>query len=239
VQLIDQIWHKTFYSKAVFENAYRGLTSIEHFYLGFATMDRKEARVKNFDFIGHFRGGGVARNTDKIVNIWMRRPDFPLLRLKFHSSDPNIYFLQLLDWFSVKNIEFKYGFSSDEEYFFDLSSSSGVHICTSEVEGFGHYINESRMVGAVPIVINGFPMCELVDETSGYLIEPNEIRPMNYGLRYKITEEALEHKIEEVLKDPLDVLVEKGRKARKKYEDDRITFVRNFYTALQNILIKL
>ena len=43
-----------------------------------------------------------------------------------------------------------------------------VHICPSAREGFGHYINEARSVGAVVLTIDAAPMSEfVVDGESG------------------------------------------------------------------------
>jgi hypothetical protein len=130
------------------------------------------------------------------------------------------------------------GFSTDEEYFSDLSES-GIHLCTGEIEGFGHYINECRMMGGVPVVINGFPMRELVDENSGFLIEPvsSEIRGM--GFRYKITEVDLEKCIERVISEPYKNLVNKGKNARLRYEMDRIDFIKNLSDAVKSLTSKI
>jgi len=239
IHLINEVWHKTLYSHRAFLKAFLGSKKVEHFYLGFTTMDTG-LEVKNFDSISHFRGAGVARNTNKIFDIWKRRFDYPLLRVKFHSFDISLEFLNSLNWFRVDNIEIKYGFSAtDEEYFSDFSSSGGIHLCTSEMEGFGHYINESRMIGAVPIVINGYPMSEMVDSNSGFLIEPCKTVPHNLSLRYKITEDDLERTIDTVIQTPISTLQKIGQNARRRYIEDRRIFYLNLQIAVQKILLKL
>jgi hypothetical protein len=224
VQLINEIWHKTNYSHRAFIKAFPNANKVEHYYLGFTTMDTG-LKVANYDSVTHFRGAGVARNTDKIFDIWKRRPDYPLLRVKFYSFDRSLGFLTSLGWFKVGKIEIKYGFSiSDEEYFHDFSSSGGIHLCTSEMEGFGHYINEARMICAVPVAINGFPMSEMIDDNSGFLIEPNETVGHNLSLRYKISERNLEKTIDTVLGTTQSKLQQIGQNARKRYLEDRRSF---------------
>jgi hypothetical protein len=238
ISSLNEVWHKTKYIHRAFIKAFPGLTKVEHFHLGFTTLD-VGLEIHNFDSFAHFRGAGVARGTDKIFDIWKRKPDYPLLRVKFHSYDRSLGFLSTLSWFRVNNIEIKYGFSpSDEEYFSDFVSSGGLHLCTSEMEGFGHYINESRMLGAVPIVINGYPMSEMVDIDSGYLIEPSETVGHNLSLRYKITEEDLEKTIDAVISTPITKLQRLGQNARKRYLEDRSFFYLNLHIALQRIFQK-
>lgn len=53
-----------------------------------------------------------------------------------------------------------------------LQLSSPVHVCASEREGFGHYINEARAAGAAIISTDHPPMNELVTEAEGLLVVP-------------------------------------------------------------------
>lgn len=52
----------------------------------------------------------------------------------------------------------------------ELQLSHGVHICPSEREGFGHYINEARAASALVITTNHPPMNELITAATGVLI---------------------------------------------------------------------
>jgi hypothetical protein len=228
---MHQVWHKTKFSLIVFNKAFGGQS--EQRYIGFTSLDYG-FRIKNFSSVAHFKGKAVARNSGKIHNIWKRRTDFPTLRFSFYSTHYEFNFFTFNEWLKCRNVELKCGFSTDDEYFKDLSES-GIHICTGEIEGFGHYINECRMMGGVPIIINGFPMRELVSETSGYLVEPvhSEIRGM--GIRYKITEQDLEKCLERVVSEPYSNLVAKGANARLRYEIDRDEFVSNLTEAVKGL----
>ena len=228
---MHQVWHKTQFSLIVFNKAFGGQS--EQIYIGFTSLDYG-FRVKNFSSIAHFKGKAVARSSGKILNVWKRRSDFPKLRFSFYSTHYEFNFFTFNEWLTCRNVELKCGFASDDEYFRDLSES-GIHLCTGEIEGFGHYINECRLMGGVPIVINGFPMRELVSEASGYLIEPvhSEIRGM--GIRYKITEADLERCIERVMSEPYESLVTKGQNARLRYEIDRDAFVSNLTEVIKRI----
>lgn len=55
-----------------------------------------------------------------------------------------------------------------------MQASSGVQICVSEREGFGHYMNEARAAGALVVSTDHPPMNELVrDGVSGLLVKPS------------------------------------------------------------------
>ena len=229
---VTKIWHKTRYSHRFFSENFSDIC--EHVYLGFTSLDRG-FRVKNFTSAAHFKGKAVARNSEEILSIWSRRKDFPNLRLRFYSLGPEIMFFKYPAWFRHENIEIKVGIYSDEDYFMDLSES-GIHLCTSEMEGFGHHINECRMMGGVPIVIDGEPMNELVDNDSGFLIKPASSETRIFAKRFKITEEALESALEVVFALPPEELALKGQNARRNYERDRSAFVNNLRKELVTLL---
>lgn len=47
-----------------------------------------------------------------------------------------------------------------------------VHVCPSSREGFGHYINEARSVGALVVTIAAGPMNELVQDGKSGVVAP-------------------------------------------------------------------
>jgi hypothetical protein len=60
-----------------------------------------------------------------------------------------------------------------------LQSRLPLHLCVSEREGFGHYLNEARAAGALVITTDHPPMSELVTRSSGVLVRPEKI--VSYG----------------------------------------------------------
>lgn len=60
-----------------------------------------------------------------------------------------------------------------------LQTSIGLHLCPSEREGFGHYLNEARAAGALVVTTDHPPMNELIDSQSGHLIKP--VRSESYA----------------------------------------------------------
>eukprot|EP00879_Flechtneria_rotunda_P011561 GHRR01012076.1.p1 GENE.GHRR01012076.1~~GHRR01012076.1.p1 ORF type:complete len:300 (+),score=97.92 GHRR01012076.1:1336-2235(+) len=52
----------------------------------------------------------------------------------------------------------------------NLQAAAAMHICPSVREGFGHYLNEARAVGALVLTVNHPPMNELITPQTGFLI---------------------------------------------------------------------
>jgi hypothetical protein len=94
------------------------------------------------------------------------------------------------------------------------------------VEGYGHYINEGRSVGAVVVTTDYPPMNELVSERDGFLI--------NLGWETKVIQEGmlpgssrvfprtqdLMNTLKRVFDAPKAQLIEKGQSSRKRYLSD-------------------
>ena len=65
----------------------------------------------------------------------------------------------------------------------ELMNQCGIHICTSETEGFGHYINEAKSCQSIVISIDSKPMNELVNDNTALLEFHKKIKS-NYGKKY-------------------------------------------------------
>jgi hypothetical protein len=110
-----------------------------------------------------------------------------------------------------------------------------MHLCLSQVEGFGHYINESRAMGALIITVDAPPMNELVDEDCGILITPSESEPAGLGMMYRISEDDIEQTIESVLTLPESRKIELGKAASERFAKDQ----RAFYERCASTILKL
>ena len=67
------------------------------------------------------------------------------------------------------NIKYFNTFLPDEELY-QLQRNCMIHLCPSSSEGFGHYLNEAKVLGSVLVTSNHPPMNELITPESGYLI---------------------------------------------------------------------
>lgn len=230
---IKQIWHKTKMSFHFLGKIFANHTN--HRYIGFTSPDT-EKRVTSYGNFGHFKGKSVVRNSRMILDVWQRRPDFPELKLHFWSPHIETSFFNVPKWFRFENMYVKIGEIPDEDYYSDLAAT-GIHLCTSSTEGFGHYLNEARSVGAVPVVIDGLPMNELVDTSSGILINPKSPpKEVAFGFSYSISEIDLEKAIDKILLKSNTELKQIGMTARKRYETDRSMFYFHLRKTVEEII---
>ena len=96
----------------------------------------------------------------------------------------------------------------DQWKYNDYYQRNGIHLCTSECEGFRHYINEARASGAFVITTGAPPMDELITTRSGLLIKAASKSQFNHGFVYSTTESEIYSAVKAALALPPD---ERGR----------------------------
>jgi hypothetical protein len=139
---LTEMWHKTRMSQTTLSV---GFPNLRHEYIGFTSPDFAGGEP-DFERFIHFRGASIQKQTEIVLAAWRMHPEWPELSLQsyvIHSE-----FLSFPDWLHWKNIRIKYCLLSPEEYRSEVTSA-GVHLCPSSVEGFGHYLNEARSMGAL------------------------------------------------------------------------------------------
>lgn len=109
----------------------------------------------------------VERYWDRLVGRNPRKTE-----LNFIESKEPIMFEQYENIYLSRN-------RVPNDVFLQLVFLGKVHICPSEIEGFGHIIAQGLAMGASVITTDFPPMNELVDNTCGWLVKCNEIEPMN------------------------------------------------------------
>jgi hypothetical protein len=213
----NHVWHKSRFSldrlTPVFPNA-------NHVFVGFTSPDPGRRVVKYDSFI-HPRGHiYTLRNTNTILQCWKARRDWPNLYVLQHGRDPKYEFS---DCSSNDNIHLRLGWLERDDYL-RIVGDHGIHLCTSEVEGFGHYINEARAMGGLVVTVDGPPMNELVDVESGILVKPSSTVAMNFGTRYLIDAQDMASAIDRVLGLDLPARQRLGEAARDRYENEDSLF---------------
>ena len=146
---IDLILVKTKYAENIFKN----FGKVE--YIGWESKDMEiKGMKKNFKKFIHICGKSNYKQTDEIIENW--KPEYPHLEVLFNDSK-----IDNSKWKKQKNITFINKILTHEELK-DKMNSSGIHICCSLAEGFGHYINEARSSSSVVVTTNAEPMNDFI-----------------------------------------------------------------------------
>lgn len=202
-----------------------------HFYTGFTSID-PAISVANYSVFSHFRGKSRQRLSQNLIDIWQKNPDLPLLRLQAYGDDIGI---STNKWVGAGNTHFYFGMLDREEYFRELAQG-GIHLCTSQVEGFGHYLNEARAMSALTIALDARPMNELITQETGILVPAKECGKRGFGTVYLAEQQDLVQAIQRARSMSLFEREQLGRNARKLYEKQSEAFRELLNAYVQTVL---
>jgi glycosyltransferase involved in cell wall biosynthesis len=229
-QRCSHIWHKSRVSLEQLASVFRSAT---HSFVGFSSIDPGK-RVTDYTSFLHAKGNSwTRRNTDAVLSCWIANPDWPCLSVMSHSGEELLKFPYLS---SSGNIRLQSGWL-DRDYYVQHLSSSGVHLCISEVEGFGHYLNEARAMGALIVTTDGPPMNELVDTDSGLLVTPRSTAQTNFGTRHFIHPNDLASAVRRILGLDLPSRQRLGAAARHRFEFERTLFHQRVFECFSELSI--
>lgn len=204
----DRVLCKTRHAHAVFE----GLGA-RAAYTGFVGDDRLDPAVTpDFGAFLHVAGSAWRSETSTVLEAWSRHPEWPVLTL-----------VQGVSWDSLPappNVRIVRGPLPDAELR-TLQNWCGVHLCPSEMEGYGHLLSEGASAGALVLTTDADPMRELISPDRGVLIPTCGSEPHHHGVRHRFTPEAVEAGVETVLAMDLCRRAALGRAARAWFERNR------------------
>lgn len=166
-------------------------------WIGFASEDRLEPTMPRPLGAGqplHVAGASNQKGTIELVDAWTAHPDWPTLTLVAHFRPGHPVF----DWNRTNVCHINQRLEDAELK--RLQNSAGLHLCPSDVEGYGHTIAEAMSCAAVVVTNDSPPMNELVTESRGLLARVAGVEPMRLGYRARIDREALAATIERALR---------------------------------------
>jgi hypothetical protein len=192
---------------------------------------------KNYKYFLHSAGKSHFKNTYLLIMTWLKYKLPPIIitcywrcfkHLMNRLKEKNIV-INLKELKKKHNIIF-YNYKLKNEKLIFYKNYCGVHICTSEKEGYGHYLNEGRIVKAVIITIDGKPMNEFVkNNINGYLIpwETEYVNEKNMSLVYTFNITSLYETITKILNTDIKKLKELGEMGHIFYLSDSEFFIKN------------
>ena len=184
-------------------------------YTGFTSLDRFSSKyTQNYRKFLHVFGQSPHKGTPKIVKIWKKHPEWPEL-LMIGSNRWNA--IDNIGDYSAKNIKLIKECLSEKELEKTMNTN-GIHLCMSEIEGFGHYLNEARSAKAVVVYTDAEPMNEFFDKTTGFGVSAVFIgvKPPFCPV-YGFSEKDFVKTINTILSTEISVLQKMGELSRKKF----------------------
>jgi glycosyltransferase involved in cell wall biosynthesis len=228
----DAVLCKTMHAHSIFAQYQKN-----SFYIGFTSRDRQNENIKkDFSRWFHLAGRSSQKGTQTIIETWLNNPDFPPLYIIQH---PEVYEEEdECPYIKAHNITYRCEYVKDKALV-RLLNSNGIHICISEAEGFGHYINEGMSCEALVITTDAPPMNELVTEERGGLVEYSTAlwnerpRIMGIGERFYVPQESLAIKVKGVMSMSLNDIKERGARARAFFLENDAFFKRALVSHLE------
>jgi len=135
---------------------------------------------------------------------------------------------------TAANVVYQRGYLPDEALR-ALQNAHRFQLCTSEAEGWGHYIAEAMSVGAVTFTSDAAPMNELIAAGRGVLVAASAAERHNLATLCRFDEAAMEAAIESTLAMPSSQWDAIGTAARRWFLDNKQGFVARVQQALREL----
>lgn len=199
--------------------------------IGFESIDcRRDGLPRTREFL-HLAGASRMKGTDRLIALWLRHPEWPLLRvLQSPSTVKNAAPVV------APNIDHRVGYVPDIEDIRQLQNTHAFQLCLSEAEGWGHYIVEAMSCGVVVLATDGAPMNELVDASRGIPVAARENGTLNVATLWRFDDAALEAAVERARTMDDAELERLGGAARAWFDDTRRAFPTRLQQAVTAVL---
>jgi len=209
LKMIDRILCKSRHAEGIFSKHHPAVS-----YIGFTSDDRVlEDVAPDYARFFHLAGKSTLKNTEVLLQLWSRHPEWPVLTLVQHPDNAPA---------SVPvNVELVSRYLPDEELR-SMQNGCGIHLCPSLSEGWGHYITEAMSCRAVAVVTDAPPMNELVDASRGVVVPYGKTEARHLGTNFHVREDLLEEAISRLIAMPAEEKAALGTAARAWFlENDR------------------
>lgn len=207
VKELDAVWCKTLHGEKLFRPLTNRVT-----YVGWTSDDKYDATCPRKKKMVHLFGGSSAKGTKSLIAAMRLVPDITLAivgREKLNNLPPNV----------TQTTE-----RLDDGLFNTMQNMALIHACPSSYEGFGHYMNEARSVGAVIVTTNAAPMNEMVTAKFGFGVGANAGLQQNLAQHWDADVESLAQAIRAAHALSEEKLIAIGQRARQAYLQERDMF---------------
>lgn len=151
-------------------------------YISFTSRDYYDQRIPREERALHVRGKSSYKGSNAILDLYYSR------RNKRRTIPRLTYLSRSLEGAAVTTgLVSAHNEEVPEQTLRLLMNTHLFHLCPSEAEGFGHYLNEAAAVGAIILTTDAPPMNELVTPASGVLLPYSDCQPKDLSTRYFVS----------------------------------------------------
>jgi len=218
---VNRVWAKTRHAEQIFKELGPDTT-----YIGFDSEDRLQPEVRRKRVCFHLAGNSQLKGTKRLLDVWSKHSHWPELwvvgRLKLPVP-------------CADNIKIHSAYV-DDAALKRMQNEAMIHVCTSEAEGWGHYLVEAMSVGSAVITVDAPPMNELVESNRGWLLDWNDNGMHRLAQRYAFDENSLIRTMEGIIKLNDDQLRSYGLQARNWFVSNKLKFAPSIKSAVNSLL---
>lgn len=228
---IDRVWAKTALGEQLFSA--RGGRCRR---IGFDSEDRHLPQVARQPQFLHLAGRSPLKGTRRLLALWRRHPEWPLLTVVQDAAAGDGAAADAAA--PAANIVQQHGYLDDAQLR-ALQNSHRFHLCTSEAEGWGHYIAEALSVGAVTLTCDAPPMNELVSAERGLLVAAHAGARHNLVRLAHFDDAALEAAVQRALALQAEELQAIGAAGRRWFLENKRGFAGRIERAVAELAAAL
>lgn len=209
---------------------------------GWTSLDRwdsnlsKEKCARKYSSFFHLAGCSPFKGTVHTIRYW--KEEWPVLDVYYNKEKLNLEQNVGSAKWSQSNIQY-HGERLDDEELKIRMNEAGIHICLSQAEGFGHYLNEARSCQANVVTVSQEPM----NEFGNFLVDTDASKkktfPYTLGDRHEFCPIHFEKVISELLQFDQEILKSKGAQQRQAFLEDQKQFRKNLGAVVKKILHQL
>jgi glycosyltransferase involved in cell wall biosynthesis len=194
-------------------------------FVGFTSDDRYRSGVRrNWRRALHVAGWNRNKGTARLLETWATSPGLPpLVVIAQGQTDPE-----------KANVTITNTRLADGKLL-AIQNASGLHVAPSEVEGFGHSLNEALSCGCVLITTDAPPMNTLAPRDAVRLVATEAFDRQRFGTKYFFSQSSLLDVFEDLSNLSTRELEDLGQRARAAYERGRLDFEERLRALIHNV----
>jgi len=231
-RMVDEIWVKTKEAYSIFSELAPNVK-----YVSWTSIDKIYNDKKDYNKAIVLVGKNVYRNPKPILQAYLfiqkSNPEMyktlPELKIPHNPDHVKFFFPpELSDKVTIFN-------PLTESEYDAILSESGLAICTSAAEGFGHAVNEAMSSGCNLILSPIKPFRELTEDKAAFITASKTLEhPSCFGDIIDVSVPSIVDRLYEYVESPTSKKRQTSEKVRELYERHHASFIHDIQILLRN-----